>query len=776
MSEIVPSIFVIANPGDRGEILAPLMEAGFADILVGDGSDETLSFCERFQPDVVVLCAALDHGDARALIAALRDGPHGHVIRIVLIGETHGPIRNALDVAELAVDRFLGRPLSPKALVFSVRTCVEAALAARMGQEEVAPRNETGGLDDGSNEEPEDHRDDDPGHEEDEDSDDQWDDEDLEIEIDASEISDDLAASEVAHAYDWDEPSTPPWRESTVILADEGAVLSPEDTHLFPPKPSLHDEHEGAVGGAHSMSMGRDAWAGIMDDTESGQPLPLLTGDGGLTDTFSADLGEGIGEDIGSDLDEEFGGGLDVEYLASASDLDVHLADLDGPPEGEGEFARALRRKMSAMAERLFPGQHHTVAPHPSSPVMGGVPAFAERASPTPNPDQAHPGDNKVSGEVPEEVLGGTPGQVFREVPHAVPHAVIDENVGGRVVETGTMRRGEADAVILIERMYRERFTGRITFRRQEVRKTVSFENGKPVFASSTLSEDRLGALLYREGKITGNQHGDGYARALESGKRMAEALVEMGYLKRRELLPVVRRHLEDLVYSIFSWDSGEYEIVAGGFATGERIRIARHPAAMILEGLRRKLDVDTLMEQVGGPATVLQIIDERQLKAVVSVADLSATERKVITSFDGERTIDEVVRRTGVERATVYQLAYGLIVMHAAQVVRMPDDQDASLSDDEVLIDRQRVLGKLALVGEADYFALLGVRRDATGFEIQRAYEAAQRDYASEMFCLEVRRMLSAEIAEINEMLEEAYRVLRSDSLRRAYLSNLRD
>jgi hypothetical protein len=29
-------------------------------------------------------------------------------------------------------------------------------------------------------------------------------------------------------------------------------------------------------------------------------------------------------------------------------------------------------------------------------------------------------------------------------------------------------------------------------------------------------------------------------------------------------------------------------------------------------------------------------------------------------------------------------------------------------------------------LVTEADYFALLGVRRDATAFEIRRAYQAA--------------------------------------------------
>ena len=80
------------------------------------------------------------------------------------------------------------------------------------------------------------------------------------------------------------------------------------------------------------------------------------------------------------------------------------------------------------------------------------------------------------------------------------------------------------------------------------------------------------------------------------------------------------------------------------------------------------------------------------------------------------------------------------------------------------------------ALVVDADYFALLGVRRDATGFEIRRAYEAARRDFAPESFPPELRRELAAELDDIALVLDEAYRVLRDEPLRSTYRAHLLD
>ena len=77
-------------------------------------------------------------------------------------------------------------------------------------------------------------------------------------------------------------------------------------------------------------------------------------------------------------------------------------------------------------------------------------------------------------------------------------------------------------------------------------------------------------------------------------------------------------------------------------------------------------------------------------------------------------------------------------------------------------------------LVTEADYFALLGVRRDATAFEIRRAYQAARRDFAADCFPTDLRRELARELDDIAHVLDEAFRVLRDDRLRLTYLSNL--
>jgi DnaJ-class molecular chaperone len=67
-------------------------------------------------------------------------------------------------------------------------------------------------------------------------------------------------------------------------------------------------------------------------------------------------------------------------------------------------------------------------------------------------------------------------------------------------------------------------------------------------------------------------------------------------------------------------------------------------------------------------------------------------------------------------------------------------------------------------------------VRRDATAFEVRRAYEAARRDYAPEAFSSEVQREQAEPLREIAVVLDEAYRVLRDDAVRTRYLANLKD
>jgi hypothetical protein len=333
---------------------------------------------------------------------------------------------------------------------------------------------------------------------------------------------------------------------------------------------------------------------------------------------------------------------------------------------------------------------------------------------------------------------------------------------------------------MLLARMFAQGATGRIGFRRDEVETVVYFDRGRPVFASSNEPRDRMGELLLREGKITASQLERCQAVVAESGRRMGEILVDFGYLKRRELLPAVRRHVEDLVYSLFGWERGAYAITIDPQPSAERIRLSRHPAALILEGIRRKLDRTTLERLVGQPSTVIEVRDRDRLGGIVHMGDLAAEERAALTAFDGQADLAHVARVAGVDGADVLPLAWALCVLGLAVARRadaeLPDEATALVGETDLAIDRARVRARWQLVTEADYFALLGVRRDATGFEIRRAYQSARRDFAADCFPSDLRRELARELDDIAHVLDEAFRVLRDDRLRQTYLANLVD
>jgi preprotein translocase subunit Sec63 len=87
---------------------------------------------------------------------------------------------------------------------------------------------------------------------------------------------------------------------------------------------------------------------------------------------------------------------------------------------------------------------------------------------------------------------------------------------------------------------------------------------------------------------------------------------------------------------------------------------------------------------------------------------------------------------------------------------------------DDEAL--RKRILSRTALVEDGDYFALLGIGREATPYDIQRAYQQLRHQ-------LDPRRALTATTADLRdeldiilEVLDEAYEILSDDRRRERY------
>ncbi|MGN6109056.1 MAG: J domain-containing protein [Kofleriaceae bacterium] len=475
-------------------------------------------------------------------------------------------------------------------------------------------------------------------------------------------------------------------------------------------------------------------------------------------------------------LDDDLLLGDDRPAPSTAGRLVVMQELPDVPPapsSSDGrDFARQLRAKMSQMAQRLFQG------------VDAPAPKAADLA-----PRHDHSTEIDLAALDKDLPLGGGVTEIEARAavrPPAAPELPTspgswDTQIRERgVPESGEIARGSSDAAMLLAKMFANNTTGRIAFRRDGVEKVVFFDQGRPVFASSSEARDRMGELLVREGKITAAQYERCQAVVAESGRRMGEILVDFGYLKRRELLPAVRRHVEDIVYSLFGWDRGHYAITVEQVPSAERIRLSRHPAALVLEGIRRKLDRSTLERLIGPPSTVIEVADRERLGGIIHLGDLAGEERAALAALDGQADLLAVARTAGVDVADVLPLAWGLCVLGLATARRteteVHEEGTALVGETDLAIDRERVRARWQLVTEADYFALLGVRRDATAFEIRRAYQAARRDFAVDSFPGDLRRELAQELDDIANVLDEAFRVLRDDQLRSTYLSHLID
>ena len=109
-----------------------------------------------------------------------------------------------------------------------------------------------------------------------------------------------------------------------------------------------------------------------------------------------------------------------------------------------------------------------------------------------------------------------------------------------------------------LRRLSAERRIGDLEVRAAKVAKTVFFDHGRIVFATSNLRKDRLGESLVAQGRITQAQFDE--ASALMRGvrrRRFGEALVQAGVMDVDELGRCLARQVKRIVLSLFELPEG---------------------------------------------------------------------------------------------------------------------------------------------------------------------------------------------------------------------------
>jgi hypothetical protein len=192
--------------------------------------------------------------------------------------------------------------------------------------------------------------------------------------------------------------------------------------------------------------------------------------------------------------------------------------------------------------------------------------------------------------------------------------------------------------------------------------RSILFDHGNVVGASSTAPGERLGEILWRFGAITRGQLDEVVSTAERTGKRVGEAAIELEFVEPEELFVMMGRQVEEIFYAAVHLGSASFFLFDG---LDEQLAL-RHPLSagqLLMEAARRVDELRFFREKVPGDAWVPTLLSPPSgRKAPPELAP-------VLEQCDGRRSVAEIGRRIGqlefeVTRALFQLATAGLVAV----------------------------------------------------------------------------------------------------------------
>lgn len=330
---------------------------------------------------------------------------------------------------------------------------------------------------------------------------------------------------------------------------------------------------------------------------------------------------------------------------------------------------------------------------------------------------------------------------------------------------------GEWDAPLVLARAIASRTTGTLCIDSTEGVRRAVLREGDLVTAASGVDSESLLAFLGARGDLPREQIQQLAGKLPAFGRHAGAALVAHGHLRQDQLWPVLRAHAEWILGKSILLRSGTAHLEAeppGRLRNEPSVFGGSTGAEVLVEVVRRAIAPEDAAVRLGG---LSGRIGEGVNAALLSECALEGAERDLLVSMRGA-TLDEVTE--AAPGPDLLSLLYALSLLGVVDIVRGVESASAVETPDQAEVDaldedaiRARIRARLQVVDEGDYFAVLGVAHDATGYEVKRAFLELRRAFDASRILTPRIADLAAEVRQIVDVLEEAYEIL-SDVARR--------
>ena len=196
----------------------------------------------------------------------------------------------------------------------------------------------------------------------------------------------------------------------------------------------------------------------------------------------------------------------------------------------------------------------------------------------------------------------------------------------------------------VLQWLLHSRKTGAVSFSHGHKSRKVYLCEGRIVACESNEPHLLLGQFLIASGRIAPDVLRRSMLIQERSGVSLGEILVKAGAVDADELGRLVVAKAEETVLGLAEWKSGVFRFIPDAQPSANAMRVELSIQHVLIEGARRVDEMKKALETLQSPCAILQKTDRPVDDPTVTMG------RRLYDLIDGQRTIGEIARRSGLE------------------------------------------------------------------------------------------------------------------------------
>ena len=142
--------------------------------------------------------------------------------------------------------------------------------------------------------------------------------------------------------------------------------------------------------------------------------------------------------------------------------------------------------------------------------------------------------------------------------------------------------------------------------------------------------------------------------------RTLAQVLSQSELMDTEALEPLMAMQVEEAIFHLFSWGNGAFHFDPDQTLAETMPRVSMNAEALLLEGARRVDEWGQIQKKIPSTDLIFGMVDDPPDEAE---AELTKDQTKVLALLDGERTVDDLIKASGLLDFDTSKALFGLLV-----------------------------------------------------------------------------------------------------------------